>query len=188
MLVRQCARHRICGTRTHFRQPRALFVARDRISAGTTTAVGKGERGEASAAVDFVKETPLTELKCNRRRPSSPSARTPRGKAKTPVRSAASNRARHLEFCRLDGSTKQADRQGLVDEFNDPNSSLFAFLLSTRAGGQGLNLTGASAVVLFDLDVNPQIDRQAEDRAHRLGQERDVDVIRLVLQGVFLFL
>ena len=91
--------------------------------------------------------------------------------------------SRHLEFYRLDGSTKQADRQGLVDEFNDPNSSLFAFLLSPRAGGQGLNLTGASAVVLFDLDVNPQIDRQAEDRAHRLGQERDVDVIRLVTKG-----
>ena len=70
-----------------------------------------------------------------------------------------------------------------MDEFNDPDSSLFAFLLSTRAGGQGINLTGASAVVLFDLDVNPMIDRQAEDRAHRLGQLRDVDVIRLVTVG-----
>jgi len=57
---------------------------------------------------------------------------------------------------------------------------VFAFLLSTRAGGQGLNLTGADTVVLHDVDFNPQVDRQAEDRCHRLGQTRPVTVIRLV--------
>lgn len=128
------------------------------------------------------------DVKCNRRRPSTGTAGTPcasspmrlKGKAKTPSKGIG---MQHLKYCRLDGSTKQVDRQRLVDEFNDPDSSLFAFLLSTRAGGQGINLTGASAVVLFDLDVNPMIDRQAEDRAHRLGQLRDVDVIRLVTVG-----
>lgn len=57
---------------------------------------------------------------------------------------------------------------------------MFAFLLSTRAGGQGLNLTRADTVILHDVDFNPQIDRQAEDRCHRLGQKRTVTVHRLV--------
>ncbi|CAI7911790.1 unnamed protein product, partial [Closterium sp. NIES-53] len=70
-----------------------------------------------------------------------------------------------------------AQRQALVDEFNrDP--SVFAMLLSTRAGGQGLNLTGADTVILHDVDFNPQMDRQAEDRCHRIGQTRPVTVVR----------
>ena len=64
--------------------------------------------------------------------------------------------------------------------FNNPANGVFAFLLSTRAGGQGLNLTGADTVILHDVDFNPQIDRQAEDRCHRLGQMKPVTVIRLV--------
>ena len=64
--------------------------------------------------------------------------------------------------------------------FNDPSADVFAFLLSTRAGGQGLNLTRADTVILHDVDFNPQIDRQAEDRCHRLGQQRTVVVHRLV--------
>lgn len=64
--------------------------------------------------------------------------------------------------------------------FNDPSAGIFAFLLSTRAGGQGLNLTRADTVILHDVDFNPQIDRQAEDRCHRLGQQRTVVVYRLV--------
>lgn len=64
--------------------------------------------------------------------------------------------------------------------FNDPSKGIFAFLLSTRAGGQGLNLTGADTVILHDVDFNPQIDRQAEDRCHRLGQTKSVHVYRLV--------
>lgn len=60
-----------------------------------------------------------------------------------------------------------ADRLAIVDRFNDPSQGIFCFLLSTRAGGQGLNLTGADVVVLHDVDFNPQVDRQAEDRCHR---------------------
>lgn len=64
-----------------------------------------------------------------------------------------------------------------MDEFNnDPD--IFAFLLSTRAGGQGLNLTGADTVILHDLDFNPQMDRQAEDRCHRIGQSKPVTIYR----------
>ena len=59
------------------------------------------------------------------------------------------------------------ERLKLVDAFNASDSPYFVFLLSTRAGGQGLNLTGADTVILHDVDFNPQIDRQAEDRAHR---------------------
>lgn len=76
-------------------------------------------------------------------------------------------------------STQVSERQSLVDEFNnDPN--IFVFLLSTRAGGQGLNLTGADTVILHDLDFNPQMDRQAEDRCHRIGQSKPVTIYRFV--------
>lgn len=71
----------------------------------------------------------------------------------------------------------------LLRRFNDSSGGVFAFLLSTRAGGQGLNLTGADTVILHDVDFNPQIDRQAEDRCHRLGQTRPVTVYRLVRQS-----
>ena len=88
-----------------------------------------------------------------------------------------------FSYVRLDGSTKVEDRLTIVDRFNDPNSGVFAFLLSTRAGGQGLNLVGADVVVLHDVDFNPQVDRQAEDRCHRLGQTKPVTVYRLVTKG-----
>jgi SWI/SNF-related matrix-associated actin-dependent regulator 1 of chromatin subfamily A len=68
---------------------------------------------------------------------------------------------RGLTYVRLDGSTAVADRLTIVDSFNDPNGGVFAFLLSTRAGGQGLNLTGADTVVLHDVDFNPQVRRVA---------------------------
>ncbi|KAF6259017.1 SNF2 family N-terminal domain-containing protein [Scenedesmus sp. NREL 46B-D3] len=90
---------------------------------------------------------------------------------------------RGLTYVRLDGSTAVADRLSIVDSFNDPDGGVFAFLLSTRAGGQGLNLTGADTVILHDVDFNPQVDRQAEDRCHRLGQTRPVTVHRMVLAG-----
>lgn len=64
---------------------------------------------------------------------------------------------RGLSYVRLDGSTAVADRLTIVDSFNDPNGGIFAFLLSTRAGGQGLNLTGADTVILHDVDFNPQV-------------------------------
>lgn len=85
-------------------------------------------------------------------------------------------------FLRLDGSTPPKKRQILVDQFNrDP--SMFCFLISTTAGGAGLNLTGANRVVVFDPHWNPAHDLQAMDRAYRFGQTRDVDVYRLIGQG-----
>ncbi|XP_052205317.1 protein CHROMATIN REMODELING 19 [Diospyros lotus] len=87
-----------------------------------------------------------------------------------------------VSYRRLDGSTQVAERQSIVDTFNsDP--SIFACLLSTRAGGQGLNLTGADTVVIHDMDFNPQIDRQAEDRCHRIGQTKPVTIYRLVTKN-----
>ena len=92
-------------------------------------------------------------------------------------------RERGHKFVRLDGSTAVEERQRICDAFNRDGSDIFAFLLSTRAGGQGLNLTGADVVVIHDCDFNPQIDRQAEDRSHRLGQTKPVTVYRLVTSG-----
>lgn len=76
-------------------------------------------------------------------------------------------------------STPVTERQNLVDEYNT-NSDIFVFLLSTRAGGQGLNLTGADTVIIHDVDFNPQMDRQAEDRCHRIGQTKPVSIYRSV--------
>ncbi|XP_015576496.2 protein CHROMATIN REMODELING 19 [Ricinus communis] len=87
-----------------------------------------------------------------------------------------------LTYRRLDGSTPVTERQTIVDAFNN-DTSIFACLLSTRAGGQGLNLTGADTVVIHDMDFNPQIDRQAEDRCHRIGQTKPVTIYRLVTKG-----
>ncbi|XP_041010349.1 protein CHROMATIN REMODELING 19 [Juglans microcarpa x Juglans regia] len=87
-----------------------------------------------------------------------------------------------VTYKRLDGSTQVSERQTIVDMFNN-DTSIFACLLSTRAGGQGLNLTGADTVVIHDMDFNPQIDRQAEDRCHRIGQTKPVTIYRLVTKG-----
>ncbi|XP_057543717.1 protein CHROMATIN REMODELING 19 [Amaranthus tricolor] len=84
-----------------------------------------------------------------------------------------------VTYTRLDGSTQVTERQTIVDTFNN-DTSIFACLLSTRAGGQGLNLTGADTVIIHDMDFNPQIDRQAEDRCHRIGQTKPVTIYRLV--------
>lgn len=69
------------------------------------------------------------------------------------------------------------ERQTIVDTFNN-DPSIFACLLSTRAGGQGLNLIGADTVIIHDMDFNPQMDRQAEDRCHRIGQVKPVTIYR----------
>ncbi|KAJ2952403.1 hypothetical protein O0L34_g6710 [Tuta absoluta] len=82
-------------------------------------------------------------------------------------------------YLRLDGATKVEARQPLVDRFNS-DARVFAMILSTRSGGVGLNLTGADCVVFYDSDWNPTMDAQAQDRAHRIGQTRDVHVFRLV--------
>lgn len=73
-------------------------------------------------------------------------------------------------------------RQGLVDEFTD-DASIPVFLLSTKAGGMGINLTAASVVILFDQDFNPHNDKQAADRAYRIGQKRDVEIVKLISRG-----
>ncbi|KAE8292071.1 SWI/SNF-related matrix-associated actin-dependent regulator of chromatin subfamily A [Larimichthys crocea] len=88
---------------------------------------------------------------------------------------------KHLKhrYVRLDGSTPIADRIVLIDEFNtDPD--IFVFLLSTRAGGLGINLTSANVVILHDIDCNPYNDKQAEDRCHRMGQTKTVQVVKLI--------
>ena len=87
---------------------------------------------------------------------------------------------RGYRWLRLDGNTKGEDRGGLLAQFNAPNSPYFVFMLSTRAGGLGLNLQTADTVVLFDSDWNPQMDLQAMARAHRIGQKQEVRVLRLV--------
>ena len=92
--------------------------------------------------------------------------------------------ASSLPHLRLDGSTPPKTRQDLVDTFNrTPASTHFAFLLSAKAGGQGLNLIGASRLVLFDVDWNPAVDAQAMARIHRDGQRRPCVVYRLLLAG-----
>ena len=84
--------------------------------------------------------------------------------------------------CRIDGGVPAADRAAQIDAFNTrPDHCLF--LLSTRAGGLGINLTAADSVILFDSDWNPQQDLQAQDRAHRIGQTRPVVVYRLATKG-----
>ncbi|KTG02509.1 hypothetical protein cypCar_00027309 [Cyprinus carpio] len=86
---------------------------------------------------------------------------------------------RNFLYLRLDGSTKSEDRAMLLKKFNEEGSQYFIFLLSTRAGGLGLNLQAADTVVIFDSDWNPHQDLQAQDRAHRIGQQNEVRVLRL---------
>lgn len=89
-------------------------------------------------------------------------------------------RMRAFAFQRLDGSMANDIRQKAVDHFNAPDSTDFIFLLSTRAGGLGINLATADTVIIFDSDWNPQNDLQAESRAHRIGQKKDVKVFRML--------
>eukprot|EP00919_Chromeraceae_sp_WS-2016_P016940 GHVR01040461.1.p1 GENE.GHVR01040461.1~~GHVR01040461.1.p1 ORF type:complete len:177 (-),score=25.10 GHVR01040461.1:2937-3467(-) len=86
-------------------------------------------------------------------------------------------------FFRLDGASNIADRRDMVNDFQKPNSKIFVFLLSTRAGGLGVTLTAANTVIFYDNDWNPTMDAQATDRAHRIGQSRDVNVYQLVTKG-----
>ncbi|KAH7654970.1 Calcium/calmodulin-dependent protein kinase protein [Dioscorea alata] len=81
-------------------------------------------------------------------------------------------------YCRIDGNTDGEDRDASIEAFNQPGSDKFIFLLSTRAGGLGINLASADVVILYDSDWNPQVDLQAQDRAHRIGQKKEVQVFR----------
>ncbi|KAI9805124.1 MAG: hypothetical protein M1825_000958 [Sarcosagium campestre] len=89
-------------------------------------------------------------------------------------------RLRSMQYLRLDGTTKSDDRSDLLKAFNAPDSPYFCFLLSTRAGGLGLNLQTADTVIIFDSDWNPHQDLQAQDRAHRIGQKNEVRILRLI--------
>ncbi|CAH2043122.1 unnamed protein product, partial [Thlaspi arvense] len=84
-----------------------------------------------------------------------------------------------FEVCRIDGNVKLDERRRQIQEFNDEKSSCRIFLLSTRAGGLGINLTAADTCILYDSDWNPQMDLQAMDRCHRIGQTKPVHVYRL---------
>ena len=99
---------------------------------------------------------------------------------------------RHWKYCRIDGSTNIDDRQTAMDIFNAEKSGgkngtrnygddrYFVFMLSTRAGGLGINLTSADTCIIFDSDWNPHADSQAMDRCHRMGQTRPCAVYRLL--------
>ena len=92
---------------------------------------------------------------------------------------------RHFKAARIDGQTKGNDRQMAIDAFSREDSDCFIFLLSTRAGGLGINLTAADTVVIYDSDWNPQNDSQATARCHRIGQKQEVTVYRLLTQNTY---
>lgn len=91
-------------------------------------------------------------------------------------------RLKGTPYLRLDGSTKADERSEMLKKFNAPDSPYFCFLLSTRAGGLGLNLQTADTVIIFDTDWNPFQDLQAQDRAHRIGQTKEVRILRLITE------
>ncbi|XP_073813604.1 chromatin-remodeling complex ATPase chain Iswi-like [Musca autumnalis] len=90
---------------------------------------------------------------------------------------------REYPYCRLDGSTEYEKRSEMIEQYNAKNSKMFIFMLSTRAGGLGINLTTADVVIFYDSDFNPQMDLQAMDRAHRIGQTKKVRVFRLITEN-----
>lgn len=90
---------------------------------------------------------------------------------------------RQYKFCRIDGSTDGDLRDQQITDFNAEGSDIFMFLLSTRAGGLGINLATADTVILYDSDWNAQCDLQAMDRAHRIGQRKQVNVYRFITEN-----
>merc|ERR1719412_1409618 len=83
---------------------------------------------------------------------------------------------------KMDGQTSIGSRQSLIEKFNK-NPDVFVFLLTTKVGGLGVNLTGASRVVIFDPDWNPSTDTQARERVWRIGQNKEVTIYRLLVSG-----
>jgi superfamily II DNA or RNA helicase len=92
---------------------------------------------------------------------------------------------RGYKYERIDGSIRGNERQAAIDRYNKSGSDIFAFILSTKAGGQGINLTTADTIIIFDSDWNPQNDVQAMARAHRIGQTKDVRIYRLVTSKTY---
>ncbi|KAG5684431.1 hypothetical protein PVAND_013665 [Polypedilum vanderplanki] len=90
---------------------------------------------------------------------------------------------RQYKYCRLDGQTPHDDRSNMIADFNAEGSDKFIFMISTRAGGLGINLATADVVIIYDSDWNPQMDIQAMDRAHRIGQKKQVRVFRFVTEN-----
>uniref|UniRef100_A0A1B0CAM9 Uncharacterized protein n=1 Tax=Lutzomyia longipalpis TaxID=7200 RepID=A0A1B0CAM9_LUTLO len=90
---------------------------------------------------------------------------------------------RGYTYCRIDGALVGDARNEEIEKFNKPGSDKFLFLLSTRAGGLGINLATADSVIIYDSDFNPQMDLQAMDRAHRIGQTKQVHVYKLILEN-----
>nr|CAI5828700.1 unnamed protein product [Callosobruchus analis] len=90
---------------------------------------------------------------------------------------------KQYQYCRLDGQTPHEDRQRQINEYNEDGSTKFIFMLSTRAGGLGINLATADVVIIYDSDWNPQMDLQAMDRAHRIGQKKQVRVFRFITEN-----
>jgi len=86
-------------------------------------------------------------------------------------------------YRRMDGNTSIAARMSLIDDFNDEDNGVFVFLLTTKVGGLGVNLTGANRVLLYDPDWNPSTDAQARERAWRIGQKKEVTIYRLITAG-----
>ena len=91
---------------------------------------------------------------------------------------------RNYSYERLDGSVNRIDRQNAIDRFNVYDES-FVFLLSTKAGGLGLNLTSANTVIIYDSDWNPQNDLQAMARCHRIGQTQNVSIYRFLTSNTY---
>lgn len=89
---------------------------------------------------------------------------------------------RGYTYCRLDGSTAVNERQEMIDDYNT-NKEIFLFLLSTKAGGMGINLTAADTAIIHDIDFNPYNDKQAEDRCHRMGQTKPVTIYKFISKG-----
>ena len=92
-------------------------------------------------------------------------------------------RYRKFAYLRMDGQTSSEERDKRIEEFQNKDSDKWIFLISTRAGGLGINLHAANIVILYDSDWNPQVDLQAIDRAHRIGQTKPVIIYRFVCEG-----
>ena len=89
------------------------------------------------------------------------------------------------KYERIDGQIKAKERQAAIDRYNNPDKNRDVFLLSTKAGGVGINLTSANVVIIYDSDWNPQNDVQATARAHRIGQTSEVQVYRLITNNTY---
>lgn len=91
-------------------------------------------------------------------------------------------RSQNYTYMRLDGTTSIGSRQPMIEKFNQ-DDSIFVFLLTTKVGGLGVNLTGANRVIIYDPDWNPSTDTQARERSWRIGQLKDVTIYRLLTSG-----